>query len=244
MFVILSPAVNMELVNPPTPPLTLPVFQLDAYSLVEQLRIYDPWELESLLGVSDRLALRAWEYYQQFGQRSAHPALLSFRGLAYRNLAPETFGAEDLAYAAEHLRMLSALYGLLRPLDGISPYRLDFLCTFSRRVRLYRFWGERVYRELFGARETVINLCSGEYGKLVTPYRKRADHLVECRFLVRKAGKLRCQATASKMARGQMARFIICNRIDSPRDLQAFNWDGYQYEPQLSTSDCMTFVQQ
>ncbi len=242
MIAILSPAMNMAKVNTPDISLTEPVFIQNADELAKSLQTYSPWELESLLDVNPQLALRAYEAYRDFGEGKGSPATLSFYGLAYQNLSAQDFSAEDFAFASEHLRILSALYGLLCPTDEIHPYRLDFMCRWAKQQKLYGYWGESVCRELYRQTDTVINLCSGEYEKLIIPHLTRQNRLVSCRFLENKAGKLICRATASKMARGQMARFIILNRIDKPEMLKEFDWGDYEFVEQLSGERQLIFV--
>ncbi len=170
MIAILSPAMNMAKVSTPHIALTEPVFQKNAGELAQSLQAYSPWELESLLNVSPQLALRAYEAYRDFGKDVGSPAVLSFYGLAYQNLNAQDFSAEDFAFANEHLRILSALYGLLRPSDEIHPYRLDFMCRWAKQQKLYNYWSESVCSELYSQTDTVINLCSGEYEKLIIPH--------------------------------------------------------------------------
>lgn len=245
MIAILSPAMNMAPTSLPLLPPARPRFWRDAAALADRLRRLDPWQLEGELGLSPELALSVWRSYQEFdAERPGTPAALSFKGLAYQHLAAGDFSREDFAFAGGHLRMLSALYGLLRPDDGILPYRLDFVCRWGKREKLYAYWGSRVCDALFAETKTVVNLCSGEYEKLIVPHLKPGKRLVTCRFLTRKAGRLRCLATASKMARGEMARRIVKSRITDPENLRSFDWDGFSYMAELSGEDRYTFAQQ
>lgn len=242
MIAILSPAMNMKQNFEHAIETTQPVFSGRAEKLVDVLRAYSPWELESLLCINAQLAMNAFEAYCDFGAAGVKmPAVLAFHGLAYQNLNPQGFSPGDFEYANDHLRILSSLYGLLRPNDSIHPYRLDFVCRFGKQKKLYDHWGASVCRELFRRGDTVVNLCSGEYEKLIIPHLTATDRLISCRFLVNKAGKLRCQATASKMARGQMARFIIKNRIEDPEQLRAFDWDEYEFCERMSSQNELVF---
>ena len=108
---------------------------------------------------------------------------------------------------------------------------------------MYRYWGDRVCKALYADTDFVVNLCSGEYTKLWAPYRKRENRMVPCRFLVCKSGRLRCLATASKIARGKMAQFVIKNHITDPQQLMEFDWDGYVFIPSMSTEEEWVFGQ-
>ena len=243
MLSILSPAKNMAAVSAAVP-VGEPVFRQEADRLAVLLKSYAPWQLESLLRISPVLAMRAYDAIQAYEPMQAgFPALLSYRGLAYTYLAPETLKPEELLYAQEHLRLLSAQYGLLRPLDGIQPYRLEM----GSRLRvdggdLYAFWGERPCRELFAAGGPVVNLASAEYARMIQRYRLPGEELITCEFRTWRQGRLSMPATDAKMARGRMARYLIQNRIDRPEGLWEFNWDDYAFEPGLSTAEVYVFV--
>ena len=245
MIAVLSPAKNMGSEAPCPLPLTQPIFWQEALQLNEQLRELSPWQLESLLKINPQLALKAFAQNQQFSaqyQKGA-PAMAAYQGLAYQNLHPQDFTQEDWEFARDHLGILSALYGLLRPTDGIFPYRLEFLCAFKPQGKsLYAYWGNQVYEALFAPGEPVINLASQEYGKLLTPYLTPKDRMVTCHFQVVRRGKRLALATESKMARGQMARFLLRNRLTEPDQLKDFVWQDYRYEPQLSTRDQYIFL--
>lgn len=169
-----------------------------------------------------------------------------YHGLQYLNLGPETLSAQELLFLQEHLRIVSGFYGLLRPLDGIWPYRLELggkLRFFGQT--LYGYWGDAIYRALFASAETVVNLSSGEYTKAFTPYLCAEDAFITVDFLEPKpGGKLVMRATAAKMARGRMARFIARRRVDDPQELKEFCWGGYRYAPALSSHARWAFVRE
>lgn len=245
MLVILAPAKRM--VPAPCPPglaMSRPVFLPEARQLGELLRQYAPWQLEGLLSVSPELALDAFALCRDFDPEApAAPALLAYRGLAYRHLDAAGLTPGEISAAQERLRILSALYGVLRPLDGISPYRLDFLARLRPEGKtLYRWWGDKLYRELFRRGEPVVDLCSGEYTRAVAPWLRGGDRLVAVRFLQRRRGKLVTQATAAKAARGEMARWILRAGIERPEDLTAFRWEGWRWSPELSAPDRPAFL--
>lgn len=245
MKLFLSPAKNMR----PAPPLpsgspdvTAPRFLYKTEGLAASLGAKAPYELESVLKTNPSIALRAAALYQDWTNEGGDPALLAFDGLAYKHLRAETLTADDLAFAQAHLRLFSAFYGPLRPLDAIRPYRLELAHKLDGRS-LYDFWGRAFYDDLFGAGERVaIDLASAEYSRAVQPHLTDADRLISCAFLVYSKGKLRCLATRAKMARGRMTRYIVQNRIQSPEQLTFFDWDGFQYEQSLSDDRTLTFI--
>ena len=131
----------------------------------------------------------------------------------------------------------------MRPLDGIQPYRLEMGCKLQFDGKnLYQFWGDKLYRALFEQGDTVLNLASKEYSKAITPYLQPKDRWITCEFLTYRKGKLATVATSAKMARGQMARFIVQNHITAPENVQAFSWDGYAFAAEQSKEDCYVFV--
>lgn len=242
MIAILSPAKNMEPVTLPGLESTAPRFLDKTRRLAEFLRQQSPWQLESLLKINPELAMKAFAAYQDYTPQGKGPALLAYRGLAYRYLRAGEFSSDDFAFAQEHLRVFSAFYGPLRPADAIVPYRLEMQCRLRiDGATLYRFWGDLFYRDV-SPRGPVINLASAEYSKAVTPFLRPGDTFLTCTFLVRKRGKYVCLPTAAKMARGAMARWIIKNRAESPEALKNFQEQGYQYSMPLSSDTQYVFL--
>lgn len=245
MLAILAPAKRMHPAScPPGLEMTRPAQLPEARQLGELLRQYAPWQLEGLLSVSPELALDAFALCRDFDPDApAAPALLAYRGLAYRHLDAASLTPGELAAAQDRLRILSALYGVLRPLDGISPYRLDFMAKLRPEGKtLYRWWGDKLYRELFRTGEPVVDLCSGEYSRAVTPWLRPGDRLVTVRFLQRRRGRLVTQATAAKAARGEMARWLLRGGAERPEELTAFRWEGWRWSPELSEGEQVVFL--
>lgn len=250
MLAVLSPAKNMRPAGTGLP-LTPPLFEEKTRRLAEILKGYSAWELESRLAINPALAMKAFFMAQDFdpgklwppegGEAGGWPALLAFYGLAYQSMAPEDFSEAEMLYAQDHLRILSAFYGLLRPLDRILPYRLEMQSKVKAEGQnLYRFWGDAPARALFAGGETVVNLASGEYAKALLAHLAPGDRLVTCRFEIVRRGRRMMLATEAKMARGRMARFLVKNRPEKPEDLREFEWDGYAFSPALS--DARTYV--
>ena len=245
MKVFLSPAKNMRempAVPADVPAAAAPHYLYKTEGLAASLRDKAPYELESILQTSPQIALRAAALYQDWTNEGGVPAVYAYDGLAYKYLEAETLTAADLKFAQDHLRLFSAFYGPLRPLDAIQPYRLELAHKLDGKS-LYDFWGRAFYDDLFAEGDGVaVNLASNEYSKAVRPYLLPADRMVTCEFLTYRKGKLRCLATVAKMARGRMARYIIENRIEAPEQLTFFDWNGFQYEQSLSDNNTLAFI--
>lgn len=246
MLTILSPAKNMRAGCTAHPVVSRPVFLEQAAQINQQLRPYSPWQLETLLQVNPQLALAAWDKIQAFDPtQPGDAALTSYYGLLYQNLDGASLTEEEFAFAQQHLRILSGFYGVLRPGDGILPYRLEVQTRLPMgdSKNLYAWWGDALWHELYQTGEPVVNLASREYSKAICSHLQPGNRFITCDFLHPKGGKLRMGPTSAKMARGQMARFIVTNRIDQPEGLQEFCWNDYVFVPQLSSGEKYSFVQ-
>ncbi len=244
MIAFISPAKKMRPTTMDTITPTQPLFLSQAAALADVLRQLAPWQLESTMKLNAQLALDVFGQFQEFdASRAGTPALLTYDGLQYKNLDARTLSREELLWAQDHAAILSGLYGFLRPLDGVLPYRLEmqYPVPFDGKT-LYKLWGDRLYRALFQKGEVVLDLASKEYSKAVTPYLTGHDRMISCEFLVPKGKKLRALATESKMARGQMLRYLIKNKIDDPAELMHFSWNGYCFAPASSTDSHYVFV--
>ena len=245
VIAILSPAKNMRPAGLKGIALTQPALLERTKQLLPLLQAMEPWELESKLKINPQLAMKAFADFQEFGAPGGESAaLLSYRGLAYQNLDAQSLSSAEFAFAGEHIRILSAFYGVLRPGDAIKPYRLEFQCKFQPGGKsLYHFWGDSIYRELYSSGDAVVNLASKEYSKAVSAFLRPGDRFVTCDFLTFRRGKLITLAALAKMARGRMARYLIDHRIQEPEGLRGFSWEGYQFSPALSDESNFRFVQ-
>ncbi|MGB3848750.1 MAG: peroxide stress protein YaaA [Tunicatimonas sp.] len=256
MITLLSPSKTQDPVtgqgNPAEYVPTTPAFLAAAAELVETLQQQSPDELMHLMRMSEPLAALNHTRYQRFSTPftadNAHPALLTFRGDVYTDIAVDTYGAADFTFAQQHLRILSGLYGLLRPLDLIQPYRLEMSTTLptGRGTNLYQFWGDRLTEHLNEVlaeqpHAVVVNLASQEYFKAIHP-KKLAAPVVTPVFKEYKNGQLKTVAIYAKRARGKMTNFIIKNRIDAPEQLKTFSEDRYEYHEVASTDTQWVFV--
>jgi cytoplasmic iron level regulating protein YaaA (DUF328/UPF0246 family) len=252
---LLSPAKSLDYESPvadlPHSPL---LFREQTAELIEVLRQQSPQQIASLMHLSDALAALNVARYAAYSPRmtahNARQAVLAFDGDVYTGLQARALPAADLEWAQQHLRILSGLYGVLRPLDRIQPYRLEMGTALAnaRGSNLYQFWGSRIAEYLNDeqageAAPVVVNLASQEYFKSVDRKTLRA-RVVECQFEDFKNGKFKIISFYAKRARGLMARYIIQNRIDDPERLKAFDLDGYAYDAKASKPDHLVFRRQ
>lgn len=241
MIAMLSPAKNMRPTERPDIKTAAPRYMELTRRLWDELRALAPHELESVLHVGPRIALRACADFAEWRDEGGTAAALTFDGLAYRYLDAHSLSKWELEYAQEHLRLLSGFYGPLRPLDAIHPYRLELAHKIGGQS-LYGFWDKTFYEDLFAAGEPVIDLASKEYSRAVRAFLRPGDQLIACNFLVYSRGKLRCLPTMAKMARGAMARFILQNQLDGPEQLPFFDWNGFHFEGSLSSEAELVFI--
>ncbi len=249
---LLSPAKSLDFTPPSADlPHTQPLFVKQSAELIAVLRQKSPQQIASLMHLSDALATLNVARYEawrpRFTARNAKQAALAFNGDVYGGLEAGTLSTEELAWAQDHLCILSGLYGVLRPLDRMQPYRLEMgtrLAT-DRGYNLYQFWGARIAEYLnrrLAADRTpvVINLASQEYFKAVDR-KVLKGRVVDCVFEEGKAGRYQVVSFFAKRARGLMARYATQHRISTPNQLQAFDLEGYAYAPGASAPERLVF---
>ncbi|WP_426416116.1 peroxide stress protein YaaA [Aestuariirhabdus sp. LZHN29] len=253
MLILISPAKTLDFDTAPTTEQhTQPAFSDDAAHLISALRKLTPDAVAQLMKISDKLAAlnvaRYASWRLPFTPDNAKQSVLAFKGDVYSGLDAETLPEEGLAFAQKHLRILSGLYGVLKPLDLMQPYRLEMGTRFpnSRGKDLYGFWGERITQHLNGELEKqemheVINLASNEYYKAVKPKQLNA-RIVTPIFKDLKNGQYKIISFYAKKARGLMTRFIIDEHIDNANALKSFDYDGYEYNPEMSRGDDWVFT--
>lgn len=252
MLMVISPAKTLDFESPlATARFTQPALLDDARKLIAVARELTPAQIGSLMSVSDKLAdLNAGRFQNwqtPFTPDNARQAILAFKGDVYTGLAAETLREEDFTFAQQHLRMLSGLYGLLRPLDLMQPYRLEMGTKLANPAGrdLYAFWGDRLTEALNAALadqgdDVLINLASDEYFKAVKPA-KIQGRIVKPVFLDEKNGKFKIISFYAKKARGLMSRYIIENRLTQPEQLKAFDVDGYFFAADESSERELVF---
>lgn len=230
---------------------TKPADLNDSELLIKALRKLNGKQLQELMTISESLAglnvARNKAFKTPFTTKNAKQAIFAFKGDVYSGLTLNKFSEEDYAYAQDHLRILSGLYGCLRPLDLIQPYRLEMKTRLKndRGDNLYQFWGDGITHHLNKAlkqqqQPVLVNLASNEYFKSVK-VKLLEGRLLNINFKESKAGKTRVVAIFAKRARGMMADFIIRNRIEQPDDLKQFNKGGYKFNKTLSDEKQWTF---
>ncbi|MGB0450065.1 MAG: peroxide stress protein YaaA [Porticoccaceae bacterium] len=249
MLIVISPAKKLDYTSSVTSPLTTQPALLDHSSeLLKGLKALAPQEVSSLMSLSDKLGALNFERFQEwqtpFTEDNARPAVLAFKGDVYQGLDADSMSDEDLHWAQDHLRILSGLYGLLRPLDLMQAYRLEMGTKFanSRGKDLYQFWGELITTELNMMKAPVlVNLASNEYFKSVQE-KDIAARVITPVFMDKKNGKYKIVSFYAKKARGLMSRYIIKNRITDAEKIKNFDTDGYSFNSALSEADKWVFV--
>ena len=253
MLIVVSPAKSLDYESPLTTESgTPPQFMQQSEILIERLREFSPPQVAELMGIGDKLADLNFGRYLSWKPRAtkknARPAVLAFKGDVYLGLQAENFTQADLDYAQEHMRILSGLYGLLRPLDMMQPYRLEMGTKLSteRGKNLYEFWGEQITEALNKQLKktespVLLNLASNEYFSAVKP-KLLAGELVSPVFKDYKSGQYKIISFFAKKARGSMSRWVIQNRIEDPDQLLKFDVDGYYYSEAESKPGKPTFL--
>ena len=247
MIVVISPAKSLdyERALPSCEP-TPPRFAAEASALARACSRLSQKRLSELMKISPALAKLNAERYRDFERAAERPALFAFAGDVYQGLDAYSLDEEAVVYAQAHLRMLSGLYGLLRPLDAIRPYRLEMGTRWApRRSKLTDWWGDRIAAALaedlaHAGADTVLNLASGEYWAAVKDHLPSSARVIAVDF--REGPDARFMSFHAKRARGMMARWVVEHRIDDPGALGAFDSDGYAYDPAASTADRLRFV--
>ena len=252
MFFLLSPAKSLDYETPlGEVPHTQPQFKAQSQALIEVLRTQSPQQIASLMDLSDALSALNVARYAAWSPRStlrnARPAVLAFNGDVYEGLQARTLPVADLEWAQQHVAILSGLYGVLRPLDLLQPYRLEMgtrLAT-PQGSNLYQFWGSSIAQHLnqrlrADTSPVVVNLASQEYFKAVDRKTLKAP-VVECVFEDYKGGAYKVISFHAKRARGLMARYAIEHRITTPEGLKHFDSEGYAHAPEVSGLDRLVF---
>ena len=239
MLALISPAKTLDYKSelPPLAP-TRPRFEDEAERLAAAAAKLSRSKLEALMHISPKLAALNAERFRGFEEAPERPALYAFAGDVYAGFEVRSLDEEAMQFAQDHLRILSGLYGLLRPLDAIRPYRLEMGTRWApgRAKDLYAFWGGRIAEEIVAAVEDkrVINLASREYWSAAERHLDPSLRVIEIDFREEGPEGLRFNTFAAKRARGMMARWICEHRLDDPEALKHFDSDGYHYDPKHS----------
>lgn len=249
MIVLLSPAKTLDLASPYREQPTEPRFAAEAKRIARAAARLTPDELAGLMHISEKLAVLNAERFRGFAKAVERPAIRTFAGDVYRGFDAASADEDTIAYAQDHLRILSGLYGLLRPLDAVRPYRLEMGTAWSPKGgKLTEHWGRKVARAVLDDLQgdgsaTLLNLASNEYFAAVGPHLpRRGVRQIAPDFRVRTAKGLQFQSFTAKVARGSMARWVCEERIEDAAALVGFERDGWSYEAAGSTADRPLFV--
>ena len=243
MKFILSPSRNIKYMSIDITQ-TEPLFTDEMNKLLENLKQLNPWELESILKTNEKIAFNAFINIQDFNlSAKGTPALYAYDGLVYKYINPLKLSKSAVIYAQSSMRIISAFYGLLKPLDSIHPYRLEMQSKLKIDDKnLYDFWGSKLYESLYENDNCVVNLASEAYAKAIRKYIKPNDIFVDIIFQSAVRGRRQTVTTMAKMARGTMARYILENTIEKPEALKHFDWYGFTYIKELSYPNRYVFA--
>lgn len=245
MRIIISPAKKMHADTDSLLPESLPLFLAESEELLRCLQGMDDPQLKTLWRCNDTIAdLNARRVRTMRLRENLTPAILAYEGIQYRYMAPGVFENAQFAYIGEHLRILSGFYGLLRPFDGVTPYRLEMQAKLAVGgcKDLYAFWKDKLARQLCGETDFILNLASREYSKAISAYLPKGSWFLTCVFGEREGGRVVEKGTLCKMARGEMVRWLAENRVAEPEEIKAFDRLSYTYSKEQSTKDRFVFL--
>ena len=222
------------------------LFTEETKEIIKELRNLTPWDIQSIMKVNEKIAFQSYAYFQDFNfDEEGVCGLLAYDGLVFKNIKAEEFTSEDFDFAHNHVRILDAFYGIVNPLDGVLPYRLEMQYKININDKnLYKFWDNKLYKKLYSEDNVIVNLASEEYAKAVRTFLDKDDIFIDIDFKIHRDRKLKTMATWAKMARGQMIKYIVENRINNPEDLKDFTFNGYKFDTTLSTDKKYVFVKQ
>ena len=252
MKIIISPAKKMNTDTDSFGIKGLPEFLEDTKTLMKKIQSLSLLEAKALWKCNDNLARLNYDRFQSMNlEEGLTPAVMAYEGLQYQHMAPSVMEAEELSYLADHLWILSGFYGLLKPFDGVAPYRLEMQAKLSVKGcrDLYEFWGDRLYKRLYAQRENsgdedrvIINLASKEYSRCIESNITDKDRLITVEFGQITEGKVKQKGTLAKMARGEMVRFLAERKAADPEEMKGFDRLGFVYSEELSGEGRYVFV--
>lgn len=245
MRIIISPAKKMNVDADSLSPNDMPQFLTETEQLMKTMQGMSDKELQALWKCNDSIAKLNIERLRNMDLNGElTPAILSYEGIQYRYMAPGVFEYKHFDFIQEHLRILSGFYGLLRPFDGVTPYRLEMQAKLAvgDHRNLYEFWGDKLAKQLASETNFILDLASKEYSKAVVPYLPNSVRFLTCVFGELKDNRIVEKGTFCKMARGQMVRWIAENNVTVPEDIKSFDDLGYAYEKKFSTENNYVFL--
>ena len=238
MKIILSPAKKMIADTDNIAPVELPVYIDKTAEVLNWMKSKSKEELKAIWKCNDKIAEQNFNRLENMNlYNRLTPAVLAYEGIAFQYMAPSVFEIQQFEYLQNHLRILSAFYGILKPMDGVTPYRLEMQAKaeIEEKTNLYDYWGDRLYHSVIDDSRTIINLASKEYSKCIERYLSDKDNYITITFCELSGDKLVTKGTYAKMARGEMVRFMAENNIENPVDIQKFDRLGYTFRGNLSS---------
>lgn len=238
MKIILSPAKKMNVDTDTLAYIGKPVLLRQTEEILAWMKERTPEELKRLWKCNDKIAEQNFERLKYMDlHKGLTPAVLSYEGIAYQYMAPAVFEDGHFDYVQEHLRILSGFYGVLKAMDGVTPYRLEMQAkaAVGGSKDLYELWGRRLYEQVRDESGIILNLASREYSRCIEKYLAEGDTYITCIFGEMAGGKFVTKGTYAKMARGEMVRFMAEKKIREPGEVRKFNRLGYEFREDLST---------
>ena len=245
MRIIISPAKQMRVDTDTFACREIPVFPEKTEILLNYISGLSYEEQKTLWACNDRIAGENAERFRNMDLRKGlTPAILAYDGIQYTYMAPAVFEDGQFDYVQEHLRILSGFYGVVKPMDGVVPYRLEMQAKAKLPGfrNLYEFWGEDLYREVMDESRVLVNLASKEYSKCIEKYLKPGDRYITCIFGEPEGDKIVQKGVYAKMARGEMVRFMAGMQAETPEQMKDFSWSGYRFEEERSSETEYVFV--
>ncbi len=245
MRIIISPAKKMNVDVDSLPYNNIPYFLNETSLIMQTMQSLSDAELKKLWKCNDSIAKLNIQRLRTMNlQHNLTPAILSYEGIQYQYMAPSVFEYQHLDFIEKHLRILSGFYGVLKPFDGVVPYRLEMQAKLQIGAykNLYQFWNKKLAKNIMEESNFILNLASKEYSKAVTAHLKSDVELLTCSFAELKNGKITEKGTLCKMARGQMVRWLAENNVTKPNDIKYFNDLGYKFSNEYSTPCNYIFI--
>lgn len=244
MLTIISPAKTLDFSDnyPKNIKTTEPCFYNESHELLDILKKYSAQDICKLMSISPKLGELNYNRFQNFQSAQTKPALYAYKGDVYEGFELEKYTIEDLNFANENLAIISGLYGFLKPLDLIAPYRLEMSIKLPNKMgkNLYDFWQKKITKKLEEIKtEVIINLASLEYSSAIEKLNKK---IINISFKEKQNDKYKIIGIHAKKARGVMADYIILNKIINPKDIKSFNLNNYNYSPEFSSEEEYVFV--
>ncbi|WP_242821409.1 YaaA family protein [Candidatus Arthromitus sp. SFB-rat-Yit] len=225
--------------------LTMPTYIEKAKEIVYKINSLSDEEIRNIMGIDGELLKINRCRYKKFKfDLNGNPAILSYTGTVYKNINANVFDNEEIEFCKDHIRILSGVYGILKPYDSIYEYRLEFKTKvkIGEFKDIYAYFGKCIYDDLVTYDNEILNLCSNEYSKAIIPYLSEKDEFVTCSFKIKKNNTIKSYAMDSKITRGKMVNFIVKNKINRYKDLREFNENGYSFNETLSNKNEYIFT--